>query len=306
MILVAGLSPAWQQILRFEHLRPGAVNRAGEVHQCASGKVLNVGVALAQLGANCETISVAGGWASGPLQRDFAAAGGVGHWITTAAATRICTTLLDDSSGQTTELVENAPALSTAELAEFRRVYAQLVTAADMVVLTGSLPAAAQDSFYRDLLRETRASAMLDVRGAELSCALECRPLLVKPNREELAATLGRPLERDADLHAAMEELHGRGAAWVLVTDGPRAAWIYSAEGRFRAMPPIVASLNPVGSGDCLTAGIAWAIASGKPMLEAIRVGIAATADNAAQLLPARIDVARVQHLLDEVQLERV
>ncbi len=46
MILAAGLSPAWQQIVVLDALSVGEVNRAREVHWCASGKVLNVGLAL--------------------------------------------------------------------------------------------------------------------------------------------------------------------------------------------------------------------------------------------------------------------
>ena len=48
MIIAAGLTPAWQQIMRFERLATGQVNRAREVAWCASGKVLNVGLALAR------------------------------------------------------------------------------------------------------------------------------------------------------------------------------------------------------------------------------------------------------------------
>ena len=46
MILAAGLSPAWQQIVVLDDLKTGEVNRAREVHWCASGKVINVGMAL--------------------------------------------------------------------------------------------------------------------------------------------------------------------------------------------------------------------------------------------------------------------
>ena len=49
MIVVAGLTPAWQSILRFTKLEMGEVNRAAEVLRCGSGKVLNVGLALAAL-----------------------------------------------------------------------------------------------------------------------------------------------------------------------------------------------------------------------------------------------------------------
>jgi fructose-1-phosphate kinase PfkB-like protein len=69
-----------------------------------------------------------------------------------------------------------------------------------------------------------------------------------------------------------------------------------------RFQPPRVEHVvNPIGSGDCLAAGIAWATASGHDMLEAIRRGIAAAADNVGQLLPARLDARRVSELQSRV-----
>ena len=68
-VLAAGLSPAWQQILVFDEFNTGKVNRASEVHWCGSGKVLNVGIALAHLAKNsevdCNTLSVIGRRARG-------------------------------------------------------------------------------------------------------------------------------------------------------------------------------------------------------------------------------------------------
>jgi hypothetical protein len=40
-------------------------------------------------------------------------------------------------------------------------------------------------------------------------------------------------------------------------------------------------------------------------MLEAIRYGVAAAADNAAQLLPGRLDPVRVAKLAEQVRIER-
>ena len=52
MILVTGLTPAWQQIYLFDSFQTGEVNRAQQAWQCASGKNLNVGYALKQLSGN--------------------------------------------------------------------------------------------------------------------------------------------------------------------------------------------------------------------------------------------------------------
>ena len=59
IILAAGLTPAWQRTMVFDVFHPGGVNRASEVHECASGKVLNVAMALQALGAETRSVSFA-------------------------------------------------------------------------------------------------------------------------------------------------------------------------------------------------------------------------------------------------------
>ena len=343
-IVVAGLSPAWQQILVLDEFHPGEVNRAREVHWCASGKVLNVAIALAGLSnhnertVNSRVLSVIGPRARQAIEPELAALGVRRRWIETQSETRICTTILDRGGGLTTELVENSPPLLPDEIARFRQAFAEEAANADVVVLTGSLPPVAQPqhvsdslhvgeslrdspvrlgepqpreetrpnepananaiTLYRELLQATPARAILDVRGPELLAALECQPFCLKPNREELGQTLGRALNSDSDLHAAMRDLNEQGAQWVIVTQGAGPVWM-SGEGKLYIVEPprVERVVNPIGSGDCLAAGIAWSIARGCDMPEAVRFGITAAADNVGQLLPARLNRQRVAEL---------
>jgi 1-phosphofructokinase family hexose kinase len=322
-ILAAGLSPAWQQILVFDEFSPGEVNRAWEVHWCGSGKVLNVGIALTRMATSdnrgtSRILSVIGTRARAAIDLEFAQLGVDCRWIETTVETRICTTIVDRSIGRTTELVENARPLTTDEVARFGQAFTEEARDADVVVLTGSLPHVVaslrdaqarlgetrpRDAFYRELLQATRARAILDIRGRELLAALESRPFCVKPNRDELSATLGRALASDDELHTAMRELNERGAEWVVVTHGADAVWASHGEKLYKFLPPRIQSVvNPIGSGDCLAAGIAWATASGKDMIEAIQFGIAAACDNVGQLLPARIDARRIAELQPKVR----
>jgi tagatose 6-phosphate kinase len=305
LILAAGLSPAWQQILRFDAFRPGEVNRARDVRWCASGKVLNVGIALAHLGASTETISLVGGVTGEQIQREFRDLGIAAAWVPTRSPTRVCTTILDLASGRATELVENAAAADAAELDAFRSLYASRAAGSEMVVLAGSLPAGATHTLFRELLEDTACPAIVDARGPELLAALEQGVLLVKPNREELARTVGREIESDTQLHRAMLELNGLGAEWVVVSDGARPAWASSRKQVFRLTPPRLEPVNPIGSGDCLAAGIAWALVERQDTLEAIRLGMGAAAHNVGQLLPARLDLDAVRSYAANVTCER-
>ena len=295
MILSAGLTPAWQQIMIFPAFRYGEVNRACEVHWCAQGKVLNAGIAAHHLGGPSLTLATLGGSPLVEIDREFARLGIPRRWVVTEAATRVCTTLLDRATGVMTELVENGKPLRPEELAEFRRVYAEEAARASVAVIAGSLPAGTPEEFYRELVERTPCPAVLDFRGAGLLACLDLRPLVVKPNREELAQTVGRPLDNDRQLLEAMRSLNHRGVQWVVITQGAGPVWMTSTEKTYRFDSLLVDDVvNPIGSGDSMAAGMAWAIQQGHDMVEAVCVGIGAAAENVRQLKTGRLDPVRV------------
>ncbi len=329
MILAAGLSPAWQQIVTLDDLHIGEVNRAREVHWCASGKVLNVGLALHRLTRtetgvseqdfklqieNCKlkidqdaavrTLAVVGGLTGEAIRREFADLDVSARWIESKSPTRICTTLLVAATGATTELVENAQSIAADELARFREAYREEASTADVVFLTGSFPAGTPTMLYRELVAATPGRVVLDAQGEPLLAALGSRPFVVKPNREELGNTLGCSLETDDQLKSAMRELCRRGATWVVVSQGKEKVWVGSEREMLSATPPQVAVVNPIGGGDCLAAGIAFGLACGESMPDAVLTGMAAAADNVGQLLPARLDRNRVEALRQKMQFD--
>lgn len=306
-ILAAGLSPAWQQILAFDAFQVGEVNRAREAHACASGKVLNVGLALHTLGANARTLSLIGGPTGEQIEGEFAAWGALRRWIRAESPTRTCTTVVDYGACSVTELVENARAVSISELEQFAIAYREEAAMAGIVVLSGSLPSGAPPSLYHGMIANTPGRVILDAQGPPLLEALPARPFLIKPNRQELGRTLGRDLTNDRDLHEAMQELHRAGAQWVVVTHGKQAVWASGPDGLFRAQPVrIDRAINPIGSGDCLAAGLAWRLAEGDSVPEALRWGIVAAADNSGQLVPARLDRTRISKLHAAVMVEQL
>lgn len=306
MILTAGLTPALQQILLFDTLTPGEVNRARQVHWGASGKVLNAARALHHLGAECKTLTLIGGRTGEAIRRDIAQLGIAARWIEGNTPTRICTTLLDRSRRQATELVPNAAEASAGELDRFRAAYAEEAATATVMVLIGSLPVGTPSGYYRDLLTRTSGKVILDARGPELLETLSARPFLVKPNRGELQQTFGRELRDDAQLFDALREINERGAEWVVVTDGGNPVYARSHQNLYRLQPPPVDVVNPIGCGDCMAAGIAQGLLMGHEPLEAIRRGLAVAANKLGQLLPGFVEREQVEALVARVQMTRV
>ena len=304
-ILCAGLSPAWQQIMVFRSFRYGEVNRAAEVHWLAQGKVINAAIAAHHLGGRTLALAPLGGPPLTPIDCELAKLGVARRWVVTQLPTRQCTTILDQATGTMTELIEESRPLAAVELDEFRRVYAEEAAKAAAVVLTGSLPIGTPWGFYRELIERTPCPAVLDSRGEGLLATLDLKPLVVKPNREELAQTVGRALDDDSQLLDAMRSLNRRGAQWVVTTQGSQPVWVTSASDTYRLHCfPVDKVVNPLGSGDAMAAAIAWAIRDGRPMVDAVGLGIAAAAENTRRLETGRFDPVVVQRLAGDVRVE--
>ena len=306
MIISAGLSPAWQQILEVDSLQIGEVNRCQSAHWSASGKVINVGMAIRHLGIPCETIFSAGGYTRDLIEADLMNLQVPCRILEQQNPTRICTTVLDRSTGQTTELVENATSVSALEVSAFAEEFRSHVASADVVVLTGSLQAGAPATLYHDLLSDTSCPVILDARGPELEAALNQNPFLVKPNLEELEHTLARSLASTDQMIKGMQDINQRGATWVVISQGKDALWATSEEQVFRFTPAKADAVNPIGCGDSLAAGIACGIHEGRSVPDAIRWGMAAAADNLTRLLPARLSKTSVESFFDQIEMEQL
>ncbi len=307
MILSAGLTPAWQQILVFDSFHYGEVNRAAEVHWCASGKVFNAGIGVHHLGAESLTLAAAGGPPVVQIRAEMESLGVPLEIVETESATRVCTTILDRATGTMTELVENGRPVADAELDRFEERFAARVREAEALILIGTLPQGTPPSYYRRLLDHASCPTVLDFRGEGLLGVLELQPTVIKPNREELVRTVGHELKTDEALLDAMRSLNTRGAQWVLITDGPRAAWLTSHSETYRFHPPSVPPsevVNPIGCGDAMAAALAWATSKRLPMPEAVCLGMAASVDNLRQLLPCRLCPNRVRAIAQTIQMD--
>jgi 1-phosphofructokinase family hexose kinase len=307
VILCVGLTPAQQQIMVFDHFRLGEVNRASQVAWCTSGKVVNLAVAVRLLGEECLMLSTVGGQAAAQIDREMEELGIGRRWVHTQSATRVCTTILDRGACSITELVENGRPLLPGELEEFAAVYAEEAARADVAAFSGSLPAGTPAAYYRRLVEKTRCPAVFDFRGEGLLGCLDLKPYVVKPNREELGQTMGRPIRDDDQLLAAMRELNRRGAQWVVITQGAGPVWVTSLSRAWRLYPPPAGEVvNPIGCGDALTAGIACATRRGADIVEAVQLGMAAAAANLQHLLPGRFDSAGIEERARGVRVEEL
>jgi 1-phosphofructokinase family hexose kinase len=307
MLLSAGLTPSWQQIMVFDELRVGGVNRARDVSWHVQGKVLNAGIAAHFLGGKSLTLTPLGGSQRRDIVEQLDALGVPLRAIETRTGTRVCTSAIDRATGKVTELIENGRPMTGAELAEFHAAFVEEAAEAAAVVLTGSLTDGAKPEYYRDLLEHVNCPAVLDFRGEGLLGCLDLKPFIVKPNREELAHTFGKKTLADEELLPAMRTLNERGATWTVVTDGANPTWASSATKlyRFHSIRDVEV-ISAIGSGDAMAAALAWSIREGWDIVRAVRFGIAAATENLRQIETCRLDLQKVLALAELVRVEEL
>ena len=94
---------------------------------------------------------------------------------------------------------------------------------------------------------------------------------------------------------ALLDDWSRQGVRCGIVTDGPGPVFAKLDGRHYRALPPPIAAVNPIGSGDCLMAGITDAWLSRLDPEQTLRHGIACAVANALVWDAGAIDPSAVQ-----------
>ncbi len=299
-ILCCGFFPTLQRTLEYKSFRPGEVNRAATHSTPASGKATNAARVLSQLGAEPTLLSFIGG-RTGETVRDFLDQEPFScRLIETKVPTRVCQTLLSADSDSCTELVEESLPLTAGEWKRFVTAFAEIQADVDRIIFSGNLPPHAPQDIYAELIAQTDGSKVLiDSSKAPLLATLEHGPALVKLNAEELGMTV----KDSTDVVEQARELIARGAGAVGITAGKNSAALVTSSDVLTYSIPVINAVNPIGSGDSVNAGTAYALAKGSPLPEAFAFGLACGTSNAMNLVPGHVELDQIAELVPQIAI---
>jgi 1-phosphofructokinase len=181
------------------------------------------------------------------------------------------------------------------------------LTACPWFVMSGSLPPSVPVWAYRDLIRRVKAAGcrvVLDTSGEAFGAALEAVPQVIKPNRHELAAFLGRPLsDRDSVCREA-RGLLDRGIEMVVVSMDEDGALFITRDEALCVRPPRVKVNSTVGAGDAMVAGIVAAQLRGLTLSESARLATSFSLDLLTRQPEECASAARTASWMEQVELE--
>ncbi|WP_406217368.1 1-phosphofructokinase family hexose kinase [Streptomyces canus] len=300
MILTVTLNTALDITYRVRSLRPHTSHRVTEVTERPGGKGLNVARVLAALGHEVTVTGFTGG-ATGRMVQDrlTAVPGLVDALVPVTDPTRRTIAVVDEQSGDTTQLNEPGPTVTSAEWSAFQEAYEDLVPSVSAVALCGSLPPGVPVGAYAGLIRTAKAAGvpvLLDTSGEALRRGVAARPDILKPNADELSELTGshEPLR-------AAQDARRRGALAVVASLGTRGLLAATPEGRWRATPPARVHGNPTGAGDSLVAGLLSGLVEQLPWPARLTRAVALSAATVLAPVAGEFDRAAYEELLQQV-----
>src|SRR5690242_7031104 len=108
MILCIGTTPALQRVMIFGHLALDSVNRASKTLDGVAGKSINVAKVLHVLGGRPSATGFLGAERGLEIAKEFESRGIPNEFVIVSGRTRQCVTVIDQSTGAITELVEES------------------------------------------------------------------------------------------------------------------------------------------------------------------------------------------------------
>ncbi|OIK04043.1 1-phosphofructokinase family hexose kinase [Streptomyces monashensis] len=302
MILTVTLNTALDLTYRVRSLRPHASHRVSEVIERPGGKGVNVSRVLAALGHEVTVTGFTGG-GTGRAVRDMLS--GMPRLtdalLPAAGATRRTIAVVDELSGDTTQLNEPGPQISPTEWGAFLDRYEELLPGVSAVALCGSLPPGVPVGAYANLVRDARSHGvpvLLDTSGEPLRRAVAARPDIVKPNADELAELTG-----SHDPLRATQDARRRGAHTVVASLGPKGLLAATPEGRWHAVPPAPEHGNPTGAGDSAVAGLLSGLVDRLPWPDRLARAVALSAATVRAPAAGEFDHAAYEELLAQVSV---
>ena len=290
MILTITLNPCIDKSSTAEIMKPEAKLRCTEVVNEPGGGGINVSKALQKLESPSVALFPAGGHNGNMLCALLKERNILFHAVDTKVETRENWTVLETSTNN--QFRFTFPGRQVLEETIKTLIDQVRSFAPQYVVASGSLPPGLPDYFYGLIVKNAAsvgAKCIVDTSGPALQALKGKKAYLIKPNIGELCNMLNVGWLDISEVPVAARQAIADGFAEIIVVSiGPKGAWLVSREESYFVQAPPVVKKSTVGAGDSMVAGITYFLQKNKSLQEAIRFGVAcgsaATMNDGSQL----------------------
>lgn len=250
MIYTLTANPALDMVERCHGLVANAVNRTYDASYNPNGKGLNVSYTLKHYGVDSVIMGFFGGFTGDFIVNGAQQRGCRVRPVYVDGITRVNVSINDGTNEY------HFPNEGCVVPRDRQMQLLNLIDDIDdleCLVISGSLPPQVAPRFYDEVIDRVKAKGadfVLDISIPMLADLVRKRPLLIKPNDDELATIFGVDVSSEAAMGRALMDICGMGAQNVLLTLGGDGALFCDGVHLWKATSPKVKVLSTVCAGD--------------------------------------------------------
>jgi ribokinase len=159
------------------------------------------------------------------------------------------------------------------------------IAAADAVLMQLEIPVETVTYVASFAAQHNRRVILNPAPAAVLPDALFKNISIITPNEGETEVLTGIKITDEESLVKAAAVLHGKGVATVIITLGPRGAFISSSDSVTEHVPaPVIEAVDTTAAGDVFNGALAVALSEGMALKEAVVFGCNAAALSVTRL----------------------
>ena len=270
MIYTLTLNPSIDYIMRLDEFKDGKTLRSNSEVKIPGGKGIMVSKLLKNLGDDPINLGFIGGFTGDFIINSLNNMNIKEEFIRINDDTRINVKL---KYGTETEVNAGGPDISKEESDKFLKQIENLPENSTLI-LSGSIPRSLDKDYYKKIIKKNKFDFTIDVAGKEVLEYLKYKPILIKPNIDELSDIFETEINEN-NLISYAKKLNHLGAQNVIVSMGSEGS-IFVDENSFLKANPINGNLiNSVGAGDSMVGGFVHGINSDLSKKEAYKLAVA-------------------------------
>lgn len=306
MIYTVTLNPSLDIIYTADKFEESGYTNASSTHRFAGGKGINISRMLHNLGIPSYATGFTGGYPGSYIRTWFEENREDHFFIEIEDNTRINTRLRTPEKQFT--LVGVSPSIPEEQLKELI-FFLSRIQEGDVVVMGGSIPNNIEDDIYTriaEICNANKAEFVIDVPAERLLDLAKYKPLLIKPNIEDLAKMFGlEEINTESEIIKYGKKCIEAGAKNVIVSVGAEGSYLFTDKGEaYRSYGIEGKEINSFNSRPAMIAGFLSVYMRKQDIVESYKM--AAAAGSATAFVEDLADMELTKQIHDKTVVEEI
>ncbi|AKA70374.1 1-phosphofructokinase [Clostridium scatologenes] len=252
MIYTLTTNPAIDMNCYSSSSEPFKVNRTNNLSYSPNGKGVNVSLVLNHYSIESKAIGFFGGFTGKYIvdELDKRNISTIPFWIEENTRINVFITIEDNKEFKYVNKGPFVPEETQKDLLEY---LSSNLKKHDYLIISGSLPQSIKQDYYNEILdicAEKNVEIVLDISSEKLKELLKYKPLLIKPNDDEVKEIFGVHLNDENDIKNALKYINKLGARNILLTLGENGMYFYDGKKTYYCNAPKIKLLSSACAGD--------------------------------------------------------